>query len=75
MHVRFLLQATMDLWLRVALRDDVAEAPISNLEDTLQAELRPTTVLRGIGDGVEKYWERPAQALLTIDSVADAVMG
>ena len=45
------------------------------MEDTLQAELRPTMVLRGIGDGVEKYWERPAQPLFTINSVADAVMG
>ena len=75
LHVPFLLQATIDLWPRVALRDDLAEAPIGGLEDTPQAERRPTRVLRGIGDGVEKYWERPAQALLTIDNVADTVVG
>ena len=37
--------------------------------------MRPATLLWGIANGVDKYWVRPPQALLTIDSVADAVMG
>ena len=37
--------------------------------------MRPTTVLRGINDGVDKYWERTARDLLMIDSVAEAFMG
>ena len=50
----------MDLWPRVAPHDDVVEAPIGEPEGTPQTKTRLTTVLRGIGYGVEKYWERPA---------------
>ena len=55
LHLRFLLLGTMDVWPRVALRDDLAGVPISGPQDTPQHDLRPTTVLRGMGDGVEKY--------------------
>ena len=44
------------------------------MEDSPQAETRPTTVLCGMRDGAEKYWEMLAQAQLTIYSVANAVM-
>ena len=37
LDVLFLLQARIDLWLSVALRDDLVEAHISEAEDTPQA--------------------------------------
>ena len=39
------------------------------------AKMWPTLMLGGMGAGVDKYWEKPSPTLLTIDSLADAVMG
>ena len=75
LHVPFLLQATLDILPRVALRDDLAEAAIGEVGGTPQAETSPTTVHCRIGDGVQKFYERPAKPLLTIESDADAIMG
>ena len=52
-----LLHTTVDLWPRVAPRDDLAESLIGEPEDSPQAETRPTMALRGMGDALDKYWE------------------
>ena len=46
-------------------------------EEAPKAELHPTMKLYGTGEAVvtEAFWERPASALVTVDSVGDSVMG
>ena len=71
------LQATVDLWPRVALRSDLVGAPATEFEEAPKAEMYPTMKLYGAGEAVvtEAFWERPASALVTVDSVGDSVMG
>ena len=77
LHSSLCLQATADLWPRVALRSDLAGAPATEFEQAPKAELHPTMKLYGSQEAVvtEALWERLASALVTVDSVGDSVMG
>ena len=75
LHSSLCLQATVDLRPRVALRSDLAGAPATEFEEAPKAELHPTMKLYGTGEAVvtEAFWECPASALVTVDSVGDSV--